>query len=203
MYALGRIVRVMLFVLLAIAILAALCLGAALLVGYVQSQQLVVSSSPASLEIQAPVGKSADNGEVFTQTATVSNTVVLTECVSISEFQKMWEKTTDSEGPGPLMELLNVEWEAEMPGNEIHCMESAVGDWVVPPGSFVWSDRLNQLVTTTDGSNLDSGDFVDLRCQGTWCVSFAYDWLIWPTPGRSANAERFLDPSKDLSDWSK
>ncbi len=168
---------------------------------YVASQQLVPSSSAPDLglfqqENLLPKAAGPENTEVAESNY----------CITVEEFAQAWNSTKADAQPGTLMEMLNTYWDQREPaevakGGEDHCRASSVGMWKAPPGSILWTDRLNQPVVAVEG-DLKSGDFVDLKCQGTWCVSAVYAWVWVPTPGRSANLEKFLDPSKDLSGWS-
>lgn len=172
-------------------------------IGELQAQQSAAANQPPTatptpnFRMDGAAG-GVNPAQTPTPPADGSNTEA---CVSIAEFQQMWNSTDPNKGPGDLILLLNREWEKEMPANAVHCWASETGPWEVPPGAFVWTDLLNTVVRTKDGSKLEAGDFVPLRVQGNWGVFYAYDWLVIETPGRSANSETFLNPEKDLKGW--
>jgi hypothetical protein len=121
--------------------------------------------------------------------------------LSIDEFARMWSTHPATEGPGPLMEELNNFFDGG--GYQFGGQFSGKTGWDVPAGSVVWTDLLDQKVTYT-GTNTEvdmSKDFVRIRCQGNWCVFYAYANVHLPTPGRYLKTDRWLDPAKDLAGW--
>lgn len=136
-------------------------------------------------------------------TATAEPTPAATP-LPVEEFRKMWE-STPTDNPGPLMRELDTWYDTQAKALQVatwqYGFQKEVGGWTAVPGSIVWTDTKDAWFTTVDGSPLDPGDVVRLRCQGNWCVYAIYDTVVVPTPGRMVILDRWLDPANDLSGW--
>lgn len=127
----------------------------------------------------------------------------INSALTINEFARMWSAHPVSEGPGPLMEELNSYFDNG--GWQFGGQYSGQNGWDVPAGSVVWTDLLDQsnqvyYVGTTNPVNT-TNDFVRLRCQGNWCVFYAYAAVRLPTPGRYLITDPWLNPANDLAGW--
>lgn len=113
-------------------------------------------------------------------------------CLTVDAFASMWKASTASQGPGPLIEALNMAWDGA--GGTIGSGWTS-GPHTVSPMAIVWTDLLHNAPPA------GSGKWVALRVQGQWGVFAAYDTVTVPTPGRSAKLCQSLDPAKDLAGW--
>ena len=124
--------------------------------------------------------------------------------LTIAEFQSMWT-STPTDNPGPLMRMLDTWYDTQAKALGAATWEygfqKEVGGWIAVPPSIVWTDTKDRWFTTVNGTALDAGDVVKLRCQGNWCVYAIYDTVVVPTPGRMAILERWLNPAADLPGW--
>lgn len=158
---------------------------------YVAPIQQPPSSDSPQQPVQPPVEQPAQP---------TANPVPLT----IAEFQAMWS-STPTDNPGPLMRKLDTWYDTQAKALQVATwqfgFQKEVGGWTAIPGSIVWTDTKDLWFSTLDGSALDTGDVVRLRCQGNWCVYAIYDNVVVPTPGRMAILERWLDPANDLAGW--
>lgn len=103
----------------------------------------------------------------------------------------MWA-STPADGPGPLIQALNVVWDAAQ--GRIGA-GWPIGPMTVGPNSVVWTDLLHNAMPAT------ADKWVPLRLQGGWGVYVTYDTVTVPTPGRSATLCEPLNPAVDLVGW--
>ena len=153
-----------------------------------------VQTKPDTLQ-PGPASKSNATEHAVAQT---TNQAPLT----IAEFQSMWS-ATPIDNPGPLMRKLDAWYDTQATRalNWQYGFQSEVGGWTAIPGSIVWTDTKDLWFTTVNGSALDAGDVVRLRCQGNWCVYAVYRKVTVPTPGRMLILDRWLNPEADLPGW--
>lgn len=114
------------------------------------------------------------------------------DCLSVESFANMWKSSKPSDGPGPLIQVLNNAW--DMSQGKIGT-GWPVGPMTVAPVSLVWTDLLSNPMPA------GSSEWVPLRLQGKWGVYVAYATVTVPTPGRSARLCASLDPARDLAGW--
>ena len=149
------------------------------------------SEPVAPAENQPTPAPAVDNGAPLAPATTDGGTTT-TGCLTVEAFASMWKASSTSQGPGPLIQVLNNAW--DMSQGAIGT-QWPVGPQSVEPMSLVWTDLLSNRPPAGQGK------WVPLRTQGQWGVFAVYDSLTVPSPGRSARLCTSLDPAKDLAGW--
>lgn len=169
--------RILLVVLLVLGLIALCAFGAPVALNYAQRLAAQPEANPPQyVEPPAPEAPAAPT----------------TNCLPVEQFAKMWSATKVSDGPGPLIQLLNNGW--DMSQGAIGT-QWPVGPQSVEPMSIVWTDLLSHPAPAA------TGKWVPLRTQGQWGVFAVYTTVEVPTPGRSARLCTSLDPARDLQGW--
>lgn len=171
--------RIVLIVFLVLGLALVCALGAPLAYNYVQRVAAPAPEEPSPPQYQPPTAPEAP-------AAPTAN------CLPLKTFAKMWSASKASDGPGPLIELLNNSFDMS---NGTVGTQWPVGPQTVEPVSVVWTDLLQHPMPAA------SGKWVPLRTQGQWGVFAVYTAVTVPTPGRSARLCQSLDPARDLAGW--
>jgi hypothetical protein len=153
---------------------------------------VLVSTTPQPTAIQPTATVNVPTAKPTTAAVNVSS-----NCLSVSDFARMWD-ARDVNNPSVLIQTLDAAFDKS--GGSIGT-QWLTGPMVVQPMSLVWTDLKHQPVTLANGTAASSDKWVPLNAQGTWGVFAVYDTVNVPTPSRTAKMCTSLNPAQDLKGW--